>query len=79
MLITSKPIGEHLRDWRQRRRRSQLDLALDADISARHLSFLETGRWPEALHRQYPKVGGLVWMSRQRDRDQSLMLFGDRA
>ena len=44
MLITSKPIGEHLRDWRQRRRRSQLDLALDADISARHLSFLETGR-----------------------------------
>jgi transcriptional regulator with XRE-family HTH domain len=33
-----------LREWRQRRRRSQLDLALDADISTRHLSFLETGR-----------------------------------
>jgi transcriptional regulator with XRE-family HTH domain len=33
-----------IRDWRQRRRRSQLDLALDAEISARHLSFLETGR-----------------------------------
>lgn len=33
-----------LRSWRQRRRRSQLDLALDAEISARHLSFLETGR-----------------------------------
>src|SRR3954463_83179 len=33
-----------LRDWRQRRRMSQLDLALDAGISARHLSFLETGR-----------------------------------
>ena len=37
-------IGEHLRDWRQRRRLSQLDLALDADISTKHLSFLETGR-----------------------------------
>jgi transcriptional regulator with XRE-family HTH domain len=37
-------IGEHLREWRTRRRLSQLDLALDAEISARHLSFLETGR-----------------------------------
>jgi transcriptional regulator with XRE-family HTH domain len=33
-----------LRQWRQRRRRSQLDLALDTGISARHLSFVETGR-----------------------------------
>jgi len=33
-----------LRRWRQRRRLSQLDLATDADISARHLSFVETGR-----------------------------------
>ena len=37
-------IGEHLRNWRQRRRLSQLDLACEADISARHVSFLETGR-----------------------------------
>jgi transcriptional regulator with XRE-family HTH domain len=37
-------VGDMLRDWRQRRRKSQLDLALDADISARHLSFVETGR-----------------------------------
>ena len=36
--------GELLRQWRQRRRRSQLDLALDTGISARHLSFVETGR-----------------------------------
>src|SRR5204862_984698 len=36
--------GEHLRDWRQRRHLSQLDLAGEADISARHLSFVETGR-----------------------------------
>src|SRR5258708_39147729 len=37
-------IGDHLRQWRQRRHLSQLDLAGDADISARHLSFVETGR-----------------------------------
>jgi transcriptional regulator with XRE-family HTH domain len=37
-------IGGHLREWRQRRRLSQLDLAGDAEISARHLSFVETGR-----------------------------------
>jgi transcriptional regulator with XRE-family HTH domain len=36
--------GEHLRDWRRKRRMSQLDLALEAEISTRHLSFLETGR-----------------------------------
>jgi transcriptional regulator with XRE-family HTH domain len=33
-----------LRDWRHRRRLSQLELAREADISSRHLSFLETGR-----------------------------------
>jgi transcriptional regulator with XRE-family HTH domain len=33
-----------LRSWRQHRRLSQLDLALNADVSARHISFLETGR-----------------------------------
>lgn len=36
--------GSLLRQWRQRRRLSQLDLALDAGISARHLSFVETGK-----------------------------------
>jgi transcriptional regulator with XRE-family HTH domain len=36
--------GALLRDWRQRRHCSQLDLALDAGVSARHLSFIETGR-----------------------------------
>ncbi len=41
---TPQPIGEQLRDWRLRRRLSQLDLALDAEISTRHLSFVETGR-----------------------------------
>jgi transcriptional regulator with XRE-family HTH domain len=39
-----RPFGEHLRAWRRRRRMSQLDLAGEADISTRHLSFVETGR-----------------------------------
>ncbi|HET7793039.1 MAG TPA: helix-turn-helix transcriptional regulator [Rhizobacter sp.] len=38
------PVGALLREWRQRRRLSQLDLALDADISTRHLSYMENGR-----------------------------------
>lgn len=37
-------IGQHLRVWRQRRRLSQLDFALDAEISQKHLSFIESGR-----------------------------------
>ncbi|MFC0451469.1 helix-turn-helix domain-containing protein [Rhodococcus jostii] len=37
-------VGVHLRTWRERRRLSQLELANRADISARHVSFLETGR-----------------------------------
>jgi transcriptional regulator with XRE-family HTH domain len=44
MALALRPIGTHLRSWRQRRRLSQLDLAGDAQISARHLSFLENGR-----------------------------------
>src|SRR5919199_6027749 len=39
-----QPVGHLLRTWRQRRRMSQLDLAGEAAISAKHLSFLETGR-----------------------------------
>jgi transcriptional regulator with XRE-family HTH domain len=43
--MSSQPrVGPLLREWRKRRRRTQLDLALDAGISARHLSFVETGR-----------------------------------
>src|SRR5215470_15656436 len=37
-------VGDLLREWRQRRRLSQLGLALDADVSAKHLSFVESGR-----------------------------------
>jgi transcriptional regulator with XRE-family HTH domain len=39
-----RPVGELLRGWRQHRRLSQLELALEAEISSRHLSFVETGR-----------------------------------
>src|SRR5918998_6278225 len=42
---SSQPrVGSLLREWRERRRLTQLELALDAGISARHLSFVETGR-----------------------------------
>jgi len=43
-LIHRGDVGAMLREWRRRRRRSQLDLALAADVSARHVSFVETGR-----------------------------------
>ncbi|WP_132126346.1 helix-turn-helix domain-containing protein [Actinocrispum wychmicini] len=42
--LTQRPVGELLRQWRERRRLSQLDLSIQADISTRHLSFVETGR-----------------------------------
>jgi transcriptional regulator with XRE-family HTH domain len=38
------PVGKLLRSWRERRRLTQFDLALRAEVSARHLSFIETGR-----------------------------------
>ncbi|TDB89544.1 XRE family transcriptional regulator [Actinomadura sp. KC216] len=39
-----RPVGDLLRAWRQRRRLSQLELASAAEVSTRHLSFVETGR-----------------------------------
>ncbi len=39
-----RSFGDVLRDWRQARRLSQLDLALAAEVSARHISFPESGR-----------------------------------
>ena len=41
---TPLPVGLQLREWRQRRRLSQLDLAGHAQVSTRHLSYMETGR-----------------------------------
>jgi transcriptional regulator with XRE-family HTH domain len=44
MKETAQTVGSLLKNWRERRRKSQLELALDAEISTRHLSFVETGR-----------------------------------
>ena len=44
MMGAAQPVGDLLREWRQRRRMSQLDLALEAEVSTRHLSFVELGR-----------------------------------
>src|SRR5438477_10448759 len=41
---TAPQVGPLVRQWRERRRLSQLELALEAGVSARHLSFVETGR-----------------------------------
>jgi transcriptional regulator with XRE-family HTH domain len=43
-MTATQPVGDLLREWRQRRRLSQLDLACEADISTKHLSFVESGR-----------------------------------
>src|SRR5215211_2176330 len=61
------PIGEHLREWRQRRRMSQLDLALDAEISARHLSFVETGRASPSREMVLPLAEHLAIPLRERN------------
>jgi len=61
--------GEQLREWRGHRRMSQLDLATEAGISSRHLSFLETGR-------SRPTEGMILRLSAVLDipaRDQGIM------
>ena len=67
--VGSKKVGDLLREWRGRRRLSQLDLAYEAEISQRHLSFLEIGRsqpsremilrLAEQLDKQYNTTGFL--------------------
>ncbi|MET0819969.1 MAG: helix-turn-helix transcriptional regulator [Aeromicrobium sp.] len=44
METISSPVGPLLRTWRERRHLSQLDLSIEAGVSSRHLSFVETGR-----------------------------------
>jgi transcriptional regulator with XRE-family HTH domain len=67
-------VGPLLREWRRRRRLSQLDLALDAGVSARHLSFVETGR-------SRPSAEMVLHLAEQlevplRDRNQLLLAAG---
>ena len=44
IMASSKPVGVLLREWRQHRRLSQLELACEAEVSTRHISFMETSR-----------------------------------
>jgi transcriptional regulator with XRE-family HTH domain len=44
MTVNTEPVGTLVRRWRERRHRSQLDVSLAADVSTRHLSYIETGR-----------------------------------
>lgn len=44
MVTVMSTFSESLKTWRRARRRSQLDLAMEANVSSRHISFLETGR-----------------------------------
>ena len=70
MLNRTQPVGGLLREWRQRRRLSQLDLACDAGISTRHLSFVETGR-------AHPSRDMLLHLSEQLDvpvRERNVLL-----
>jgi transcriptional regulator with XRE-family HTH domain len=64
-------IATLLRDWRERRRMSQLDLALGAGVSARHVSFIETGR-------SRPSAEMVVQLAEQLDvplRDRNTLLL----
>jgi transcriptional regulator with XRE-family HTH domain len=72
--ITQQPVGVILRSWRERRRLSQLQLAMQAEISARHLSFIETSR-------AKPSREMIVHLSEQldvplRERNHMLLVAG---
>ena len=72
--MSDNRVGTLLRDWRQRRRLSQLDLSLEAGVSTRHLSFVETGR-------SKPSPDMLLHLAEQlqvplRDRNQLLLAAG---
>jgi transcriptional regulator with XRE-family HTH domain len=73
-VATRPPVGALLREWRQRRRLSQLELALDSGVSTRHLSFVETGR-------SRPSAELLLHLAEQlevplRDRNHLLLAAG---
>jgi transcriptional regulator with XRE-family HTH domain len=73
-VATASRVGPLLRDWRKRRRLSQLDLSLEAGVSTRHLSFVETGR-------ARPSAEMVVHLAEQldvplRDRNQLLLAAG---
>ncbi|MEX1651855.1 helix-turn-helix transcriptional regulator [Streptomyces pseudovenezuelae] len=72
--MTVQTVGELLRQWRHRRRLSQLDLAIAADVSARHVSLVETGK-------SNPSADMVLRLADQldvplRDRNQLLLAAG---
>ena len=73
-LLPRSEFGPVLRDWRQRRRRSQLALASDAGVSQRHISFLETGRSNPS--REMVVHLGVVLDLPLRDRNAMLLAAG---
>src|SRR5262249_4612416 len=73
-LATRPPVGMLLREWRRRRRLSQLELALEAGVSSRHLSFVENGR-------SQPSAQMVLQLAEQldvplRDRNRLLLAAG---
>jgi transcriptional regulator with XRE-family HTH domain len=71
---TEVEVGELLRRWRTLRQLTQLDLALEAGVSARHLSFVETGR-------SRPSAGMVLLLAEQlevplRERNRMLLAAG---
>ncbi|MEZ7125287.1 helix-turn-helix domain-containing protein [Nonomuraea sp. AD125B] len=61
-------VGELLREWRHRRRLSQLDLAIAADVSARHVSLVETGKSRPSAEMIVRLAGQLDVPLRERNR-----------
>ncbi len=68
MNMMDRTVGDVLRDWRQRRHVSQLSLATDTGVSARHLSFLETGRSKPSREILLRLADGLDLPLRERNR-----------
>ena len=74
VVASRPPVGALLREWRQRRRLSQFELALQAGVSSRHLSFVETGR-------SRPSAEMVLQLAEElevplRDRNQLLLAAG---
>lgn len=74
--MNQETVGEVLRSWRQKRRFSQLDLACEAEISTRHLSFVESGRSLATRDMLLKLAGPLAMPLRERNR---LLLAGGYA
>jgi len=66
-LVSHAAVGVLLREWRARRRVSQLDLSLSVGVSARHLSFIETGRSRPSPERVLALAEGLGIPLRERN------------